>query len=108
MRRTPLRRIGAVTRKQMAFNKSMMQRWTKALGKVPTCAVTGQAGVVVGHIVDVAVDPSMRFDPKNVAPITKWVNGRMRKSECDPKFRFDAHGLMLLWNDIFWEEHPEA
>ena len=101
VRSAPLAKIGAVGKRQAAWNGRMRRVWNALCGHEPWPVVAGPlemggAGVpfVVGHILARKPHPEVRMDPLNVAPITAEANRLM--SEPGP-FCAIAQERMRAW-----------
>ena len=121
--RKPLDRIGKVGRGNAAFTQQMLEAWfTSALLKNGAHARDGNGSpmsvmietadgyeawikrddkgrytgtnVQVAHIRDKSTDPKLRWDPRNVAPLTPYNNQRMKY---DLEVRETMQVLMKAW-----------
>ncbi len=93
--RKPIDKKGKVGKAQDAFNKRTMAGWRFRYGVCLCSAVSGLTGqLVVGHIEDRSLEPSLRTVASNVAPITWYENEAMKT---DYGLRRKYQKLMREW-----------
>jgi hypothetical protein len=91
----PIEKEGKVGKAQTAFNRRKMAEWRFRYGAGLASAISGQTGqLVVGHIEDRSLEPSLRTVDSNVAPITWAENNRMKT---DHAYRAAAQREMRAW-----------